>query len=770
MTYKIWSGREMTSEEELYSFCSSLGISIDYDRFAILSRQADGEARITVIGLVSRGKSTLINQLVGKELCPVDARGETAAIIEISKGTKKAQARIEPGDLVEIGSSPEEFRERLPRRVAPTITWASYSGPLRLPVGITLVDTPGIDDASTVDEKLLYLEKHWTKSGAIGALVVLSVPPGMGRSDAELVDSAKRVFGNNFEIVLKATDSEIEEVDLLEVGQQVERHTGKRPILVPSSPEIGEWGKSGLAGVENAIDRLSSRSKEIVSRSSIELSEMFELISRTILSSNYSIERLRKAKGLASNLPSVIRKALDNRLLEIRSENERKERLKEEEERTKKLKALDNQANDLVKLLPSRNSDLQVRLHGPAVKELFKLCLEQSKVAETAIKKLMALPSEVRLQFGLDARELFKRLPEDKWIDLVKDSQLVDYEAIAMVGIVSGVSADKSTPLLKSFLSRANQDQIEKTLTASKYAPMTSIILETFRKVVVSDFQSLISRSSHVVAIEQLLRSNEFLQETYKKRLKISSVSDSSQEEIHYAKIFKDLEKSAYQQSVKVLNQTNAEIRSRSISITKGEIVEHRRVAYPVAQKIASYDSKLGQPLVDVLAPSGFLEAWYESCVKNREQAVRRARSLDFGAKAVYYSSFFLWFISVVSIATLQGGSVVLWLVSLVMWLVTRDRPNANWEAHFVQPDFNKVVESVRSANQPITPFEPPKSRPAVADVRSRKGVTKPGDLRERPASRLVIFGEVVILLGILNISNPFFETISFESWGQGSS
>ena len=85
--------------------------------------------------------------------------------------------------------------------------------------------------------------------------------------------------------------------------------------------------------------------------------------------------------------------------------------LKEEEERTKKLKALDNQANDLVKLLPSRNSDLQVRLHGPAVKELFKLCLEQSKVAETAIKKLMALPSEVRLQFGLDARELFKRLP-----------------------------------------------------------------------------------------------------------------------------------------------------------------------------------------------------------------------------------------------------------------------------------------------------------------------------------------------------------------------
>ena len=81
MTYKIWSGREMTSEEELYSFCSSLGISIDYDRFAILSRQADGEARITVIGLVSRGKSTLINQLVGKGLCPVDARGETAAII-----------------------------------------------------------------------------------------------------------------------------------------------------------------------------------------------------------------------------------------------------------------------------------------------------------------------------------------------------------------------------------------------------------------------------------------------------------------------------------------------------------------------------------------------------------------------------------------------------------------------------------------------------------------------------------------------------------------
>ena len=198
--------------------------------------------------------------------------------------------------------------------------------------------------------------------------------------------------------------------------------------------------------------------------------------------------------------------------------------------------------------------DLQIRLHGPAVKELFKLCLEQSKVAETAITKLMALPSEVRLQFGLDARELFKRFPEQQWIDIVKDSQLVDHEAVAMVGVVSDVSATKSMPLIKSFLSRANQDQIEKTLSASKFPPMTSIILETFRKVVVSDFESLVSRSSDLNGIEHLFRANEKLQKNYITRLRITSSSSSAADETQYAKIFGDLEKAVYRKAGKVLN------------------------------------------------------------------------------------------------------------------------------------------------------------------------------------------------------------------------
>ena len=725
----------MASEEQFIDFCSSLGIAFDSDRFAVLSRRVTGDARITVIGLVSRGKSTLINQLAGVELCPVDARGETAAIIEISNGPAKTEAQVESGDFVKIGKSVNDFRNRLPRRVVPTVTWARFSGPVRLPPGITLVDTPGIDDASTVDEKLLYLEKHWTKSGAIGALVVLSVPPGMGRSDKELVDSALRVFGNNFVIVLKATDSTLEKDDLIEVRQEVERITGKRPILLSAFPSVGEWGNSDLAEVENAIDRMARRSKEIVKGSAAELAEIFQLVSTTISDSNYSFERLSIASRLAVDLPPIIKSTLDTQLRKLQMEKELKLRVKEDEERAKKVKVLDNQAKDLIKLLPLKNSEYQIRLHGPAVKELFKLCLEQSKSAESAITKLMSLPPETRLQYGLDASDIFKRFPEQEWFAVIQGIQLGDREAVAMVGAVSEGSVEKALPLLKNYLGRATQDQIEKILTASRLPLITAEVLKSLRAIVVSDFQALISRSSNLLGLDHLFRSNQKLQESYQKRLRIPFSGGSSSTEIHYAKIFSDLEKSVYKQAVKVVSDSVASLRRWPMRVTKVEVSELVRDAYPIAKAISVYNLKMGQPLVDTLSPNGFLEVWYEKCVDARTSAIHHARILDIWTRVTYVSSFILWFISVISIGVLKGGSVVLWIISFVMWLVTSDRPTANWENHFSGPDFNQITRKAKTLSDMAAVTNHPQPELGNYDHKLEIGFEDP----KKPRKKLLI-------------------------------
>ncbi len=700
----------MMKRNDFVEFCSELGLKFDVDRYSILSGRTSKEIRIAVIGLVSRGKSTLVNQLVGEALCPVDARGETAALIFLRSGPQSASAFIEGGAEVPISASSTGFRERLPRRVHPTITRAEFSGKLRLPLNMSLVDTPGIDDVATADEKMAYLEKHWVGSGATGALVVMSVPVGMARSDYELVESAKSVFGQNFEIVLKAIDSNIELSDLEDVAVEIEELTGRRPIKLLDKPSAGLWGKGDLQEVEGAIELLVKRSTDVLSRSQAELHEIHSLAAASIASTHINQRKLESAFRRYPGLPVELQRAVSRRLEELAKEARVREAREREEEQARRNQVLDRQAQDLSKLLPRRASDLNLKLHGPAVRDCFGLALEGSSVAAATVRDLMALPHDVRGQFGLNAIKVFQKLPEEKWFSVVGECQLTLPELIHLLKEGTSKTEERVLQKIQKSLQSLDQQQTLILLDASKSSRLQAILLERFRQLVVNDFRLSIQRVNGVVEAAALLKQSSRLRSDYQKVLRIPSSSRSSTSASdNYRQTFEKLHRELLVKVRQILDESLQNVRQSAQTVSASEIEVICSKSLPLAKALFEGDPSVGQKYVLLFDAHGGLNSWFRLCEKARFDAAHLAKRSNASARTVYVLSFALWGVSILSIPNLQGGSVAVWLVSLAMWLSTRNRAPKDWPEFFVAPSLDEIVLSLKSSGIQLKGVEPEK-------------------------------------------------------------
>src|SRR5579863_5683223 len=104
---------------------------------------------ILVAGDFKRGKSTLINALVGQSVAPVDVAPETITINRIEYGDR-AQARLEITDGGQVTVALEDLkRERLEpllKKVSTPLRHLRLRVPVDLLKSVTIVDTPGLGD------------------------------------------------------------------------------------------------------------------------------------------------------------------------------------------------------------------------------------------------------------------------------------------------------------------------------------------------------------------------------------------------------------------------------------------------------------------------------------------------------------------------------------------------------------------------------------------------------------------------------------------------
>jgi signal recognition particle receptor subunit beta len=187
--------------ERLAKAATSLGLPSFADslRDDLRRRLEQRRLRVVVLGEIKHGKSTLINALVGQSLLPAGVVPTTAAIVRVRASSLTATSRDAEGARWYAGHEEAtaerldaaEFAERARGR-------GSAEGPLlavvergRLPEGIELVDTPGLNDIARF--RSLQSRDELTHADAI--LLVLDATQVLTRSELELLRDAIRALG-----------------------------------------------------------------------------------------------------------------------------------------------------------------------------------------------------------------------------------------------------------------------------------------------------------------------------------------------------------------------------------------------------------------------------------------------------------------------------------------------------------------------------------------------------------------------------------------------
>jgi GTPase Era involved in 16S rRNA processing len=158
----------------------------------IRQRLRSSVVEVGVFGQVKRGKSTLMNALVGQVVTSMRVTPETAVPVWIESGTGPSEVWKADG-TIEIIDDPAAARERMGqkyRKAKPkdvVVRVVQYVNVDWMASGIRLIDTPGLSDPSLVDayEDLTLAELDRVAA----AIFVVVSPPGLDSEELRLLRS-----------------------------------------------------------------------------------------------------------------------------------------------------------------------------------------------------------------------------------------------------------------------------------------------------------------------------------------------------------------------------------------------------------------------------------------------------------------------------------------------------------------------------------------------------------------------------------------------------
>jgi hypothetical protein len=373
---------------------------------ALASQNEAPAASVAVVGLVKRGKSTLLNRLVGAPIAAVSVLPETAATVLVSTGSPQANGHLEGGTVTkELPHAPAAFAAAARRDAQPPIERGEISGAFRLPKGLALIDTPGISEAAD-DERLHALGSRWIRSGAGAALVVVSLPPGLAAPDRKLFDLARETFPGAVSVVIKATSIDVGADDLAEVSEYVGETLGVDIIVAPDEPTDAPWGEGSYAQLERELERLGgiASHRRQYDWSAFERfgAELCDALAETTIA---DLDLVAGALATAPSLGDQLRTSLigaHDRLLAQRNEQQAAERARQ---RQRDVRVLDDSAGRLVAAI-DQDPEHSQRLYA----ELLSLSKDGSSVASNELAKLLT-SAKRRKRSGVGADELFRTLP-----------------------------------------------------------------------------------------------------------------------------------------------------------------------------------------------------------------------------------------------------------------------------------------------------------------------------------------------------------------------
>lgn len=158
---------------------------------------------VGVFGLVNRGKSTLVNALVGAEVSATRVVPETALPVEV-RFAPEVGARLHLADGSVREATPEVARVCSSRRAPPADRRHVIMVEQRVPApvlrqGLRLIDTPGLDEA---EADQLYTRRTLQHLERVDAgIVVLQAPPTVGATEMRFLKDLLRRCGAKVVVV-----------------------------------------------------------------------------------------------------------------------------------------------------------------------------------------------------------------------------------------------------------------------------------------------------------------------------------------------------------------------------------------------------------------------------------------------------------------------------------------------------------------------------------------------------------------------------------------
>jgi GTP-binding protein EngB required for normal cell division len=223
---------------------TALGTERDQEQLTALRDRLDAaRLRVLVVGEAKRGKSTLVNALLGRDVLPSGVTPLTAVTTTVRYGDdERAEARFLDGhdEKHPLAALPDLVTERgnpgNRRRIADVTVY--IAAPL-LAGGVELVDTPGTGSVFEWDTQAA----HEALRSMDAAVFVLTADPPVSASERDLLEQVAQLSVTTFAVLNKADHlDEPGLAEALEFTRRVLGESGRGGMVYPMSARAALGG------------------------------------------------------------------------------------------------------------------------------------------------------------------------------------------------------------------------------------------------------------------------------------------------------------------------------------------------------------------------------------------------------------------------------------------------------------------------------------------------------------------------------------------------
>lgn len=241
----------------------------------LMSKLAEDHFTLAVLGQFKRGKSSLMNAIIGRELLPTGLLPLTSAITSLQFGPAERLLITRENSLFTDERPISDLAEYVTEKGNPGNGKKIKKATVELPVpflrqGLEFVDTPGVGSAITENTAVTY--GFLPECDAV--ILVTSVDTPMSGVEMSFLNEIRGFVDKIFFVVNKIDlISEIERREVLEfVSRTIENQLGCKAVKIyPVSARMGlsarvhgneeEYGRSGLKALEEALAAFLSEEK-----------------------------------------------------------------------------------------------------------------------------------------------------------------------------------------------------------------------------------------------------------------------------------------------------------------------------------------------------------------------------------------------------------------------------------------------------------------------------------------------------------------------------